>query len=88
MLKKILVSTIILVSVAAGSLYGGKEWIKSLLPDKAHFLAIKQTKTSDLPYVTENIPASRGKILAVVTNTGVMGEGKKTGYEHTELARA
>ncbi|TQV85916.1 type 1 glutamine amidotransferase domain-containing protein [Aliikangiella coralliicola] len=94
MLKKILISTLILVTVLVGSFYGGKAWLKSLLPDKAHFQALKQTQTSDLPYVTENIPANRGKILAVVTNVSEMGideetgEARKTGYEHTELARA
>ena len=95
MLKKILISTLILVSLIAVSLYGGKEYIKGLLPAKSHFQALKRTQVSDLPYVTENIPANRGKILAVVTsvdNMGVVdeetGEAKKTGYEHTELARA
>ena len=94
MLKKILISILVLISVVAGSLYGGKEYLKSLLPEKAHFQALKQTQTSDLPYLTENIPASRGKILAVVTSVDIMGldqktgEGEKTGYEHTELARA
>ncbi|MCO7224377.1 type 1 glutamine amidotransferase domain-containing protein [Pleionea sp. CnH1-48] len=88
MLKKILISTIILALTLFGTLYGGKEWLKSLLPDKAHFQALKHTKTQDLPYVTQDIPAYRGKILAVVTNVDTMGEGEKTGYEHTELARA
>lgn len=88
MLKKILITAVIIVAVGAASLYGTKEWIKSLLPDKAHFLALKQTQTHDLPYVTENIPTNRGKILAVVTSIDTMGDNKKTGYEHTELARA
>jgi putative intracellular protease/amidase len=88
MLKKILITVIIFVAVGAASLYGTKEWIKGLLPEKAHFLALKQTQTNDLPYVTENIPANRGKILAVVTSIDTMGDNKKTGYEHTELARA
>ncbi|MCW9000288.1 MAG: type 1 glutamine amidotransferase domain-containing protein [Kangiellaceae bacterium] len=87
-LKIIFISTLVVASVIAGSFYGGKEWLKSLLPEKAHFQALKQTQTSDLPYVTENIPAYRGKILAVVTNVDTMGENEKTGYEHTELARA
>lgn len=70
------------------SYYGAQNWLKGLLPDKAHFVALKQTKTKDLPYVTDNIPAHRGKILAVMTSVDSMGEDKKTGYEHTELARA
>lgn len=88
MFKKIAIISVTLTVLIAGSLFGAKAWVKSLLPDKAHFVAIKKTKVRDLPYVTENIPAYRGKILAVVTSVDKMGEGKDTGYEHTELARA
>lgn len=88
MLKKILITTVIFVAIGTSSFYGAKQWLKSLLPDKAHFQALKQTQTSDLLYVTENIPAVRGKILAVVTSTDTMGDNERTGYEHTELARA
>ncbi|MBV1909753.1 MAG: type 1 glutamine amidotransferase domain-containing protein [Kangiellaceae bacterium] len=91
MLKKIVITVLIVVTVLAGSFYGGKEWLKSLLPEKAYFQALKQTQTSDLPYITQNIPINRGKILAVVTSIdsmGAAGESQKTGYEHTELARA
>ena len=84
MIKKILA----VIAVLCVLLYGAQQWVKSLLPDKSHFQALKQTQTQDLPYVTENIPEYRGKILAVVTSVEVMGEDKKTGYEHTELARA
>ena len=59
-----------------------------MLPEKAHFEAIKNTQTADLSYVTQNVPQSRGKILAVVTSIDSMGDNKATGYEHTELARA
>lgn len=86
-MKKILFAVTTIV-VLVGGFYGGKAWIKSLLPDKAHFQALKQTQVVDLPYVTEGVPENRGKILAVVTSTDTMGEGKATGYEHTELARA
>ncbi len=88
MLKKIALSFLIVVSVGTASVYGGKEWIKGLVPDKAHFIDLKKTTTTDLPYLTTDIPSNRGNILAVVTNTDSMGEGKRTGYEHTELARA
>ena len=71
-----------------GGAYGGKQWLLSLLPDKAHFDALKQTQTTDLSYVSENVPENRGKILAVVTSVDQMGKDKTTGYEHTELARA
>ncbi|BDX05834.1 type 1 glutamine amidotransferase domain-containing protein [Planctobacterium marinum] len=88
MLKKTLISMIVLVTVGAALFHGGKSWLKSLLPDKAHFQVLKQSQTQDLPYVMENIPESRGKILAVLTSTDKMGDDKDTGYEHTELARA
>ncbi|KAF7771880.1 hypothetical protein PCIT_a1837 [Pseudoalteromonas citrea] len=88
MLKKIIFTLITLVILTGSLAYGAKSWIKSLLPEKAHFLALKESQVSDLPYLTDNIPAPRGKILAVVTNVDKMGENKATGYEHTELARA
>lgn len=88
MIKKIVVSTAILAAVIVASLYGTQAWVKGLLPDKSHFDALKQTQTSDLAYVTQNIPSYRGKILAVVTSIDTMGEDKETGFEHTELARA
>lgn len=86
-MKKILFS-VITIAILVGSYYGGKSWLKSLLPSKAHFQQIKQTTVADLPYLTEAVPAFRGKILAVVTSTESMGEDTSTGYEHTELARA
>jgi len=88
MFKKIVIISVTLIALIAGSLFGAKNWVKSLLPEKAHFVAIKKTQVSDLPYVTQNVPAYRGKILAVVTSVDKMGEDKETGYEHTELARA
>lgn len=88
MLKKTLISIVIVATLCTVLFQGGKSWLKSLLPDKAHFQALKQTQTQDLPYVTENVPQNRGKILAVLTNTNKMGASQETGYEHTELARA
>ena len=84
MFKKIVIIVISIVVL----LYGAKEWVKDLLPEKSHFQALKQTKTADLDYVSNGVPSYRGKILAVVTSVDTMGEGKTTGYEHTELARA
>jgi len=88
MFKKIVIISVTLIALIAGSLFGAKNWVKSLLPEKAHFVAIKKTQVNDLLYVTQNVPAYRGKILAVVTSVDKMGEDKETGYEHTELARA
>jgi len=86
-MKKIIFALITVVALV-GAFYGGKAWLMSLLPEKAHFQALKQTQVADLPYVTEDLPENRGKILAVVTSVDTMGEDKATGYEHTELARA
>jgi putative intracellular protease/amidase len=88
MLKKIVITLVTLVILVVGLGYGAKSWVKSLLPAKAHFIEIKNTQVSDLPYFTQDTPAYRGKILAVVTSVDKMGEDKSTGYEHTELARA
>lgn len=88
MLKKVLITTLVIFGLGAGLYQGAKSWVRSVIPEKAHFQKLKQTQTQDLPYVTENIPDNRGKILAVVTSTDSMGEDKSTGYEHTELARA
>mgnify|MGYP000070307231 CR=1 FL=1 len=88
MLKKILITTVVIGATLFGGFQGLKSWVKGLLPDKAHFQAIKQTTTADLDYVNLNVPEYRGKILAVVTSVDKMGEDKETGYEHTELARA
>ena len=88
MLKKLLITLVSIIVILVACYYGAKGWVKSYLPAKAHFQALKQTQTSDLEYVTENVPEPRGKILAVVTSTDSMGDDKETGYEHTELARA
>ncbi|SNY99952.1 type 1 glutamine amidotransferase domain-containing protein [Flagellimonas pacifica] len=62
-------------------------WFKSLIPPFDKGLELTQVK--DLPYISENIVPQRGKILAVVTSTDIMGNSDKTtGYELTELARA
>ena len=88
MLKKLIIISITIIALVAGSLFGAKTWVKSLLPEKAHFVAIKKTQVKDLPYITKNIPEYRGKVLAVVTSVNKMAEDQDTGYEHTELARA
>ena len=89
MIKRILIILAVVLALLTATFYGGKAWIKSLLPEKAHFVQLKQTQVADLPYLNQEIPDYRGKILAVVTSVDVMGEDNKaTGYEHTELARA
>lgn len=62
-------------------------WFMSLIPSKD--AALESTTIKDLPYVSQNIIPQRGKILAVVTSTDIMGNtDKSTGYELTELSRA
>jgi putative intracellular protease/amidase len=62
-------------------------WFMNLIPSKD--VTLETTSVKDLSYVSENVPPLRGKILAVVTSTDVMGSsGKSTGYELTELSRA
>lgn len=62
-------------------------WFKSLIPPKD--VTLETTLVKNLPYLSENIIPRRGKILAVVTSTDIMGSSNKsTGYELTELARA
>lgn len=63
-------------------------WFLSLLSAGLDPEVLSQTQTKDLPYLSENSLASRGKILAVVTSCETMGSSnKKTGYELTELSR-
>ncbi|KZS42409.1 glutamine amidotransferase [Aquimarina aggregata] len=64
-------------------------WFMSLLPPKEMYANVSKTQVSDLPYLSQNVISSRGKILAIVTSTDKMGDtDKKTGYELTELSRA
>ncbi|WP_062058294.1 type 1 glutamine amidotransferase domain-containing protein [Aquimarina longa] len=64
-------------------------WFISLLPLEEIGVDISTTQVSDLPYLSEDVQPSRGKILAIVTSTATMGNtDKSTGYELTELSRA
>lgn len=75
------IATIIILLVCLGF------WIKSLVPPRD--ISIESSQAHDLAYITNDVPALRGKILAVVTSTNTMGTSDKTtGYELTELARA
>ena len=63
-------------------------WFISLIP-AGSLQDLESTTRADIPYLTEDVRPNRGKILAVVTSTDIMGAtGKKTGYELTELSRA
>ncbi|WP_108804207.1 type 1 glutamine amidotransferase domain-containing protein [Aquimarina sp. Aq107] len=64
-------------------------WFMGLIPSSENRIDITSTQISDLPYISKNKIDKRGKILAIVTSTDVMGNTEKsTGYELTELSRA
>jgi hypothetical protein len=64
-------------------------WFISLLPSDANPKDLRFTQPQDLVYLSQGVKERRGKILAVVTSSDLMGtSGKVTGYELTELARA
>jgi putative intracellular protease/amidase len=64
-------------------------WFMSLMPKGEERTEITKINPHDLPYISQNIPPHRGKVLAVVTSITEMGtSGKPTGYELTELSRA
>lgn len=49
----------------------------------------KQSRVADLAFVRDGVRAPRGRILAVLTSTPLIGtSGKKAGFELTELSRA
>ena len=79
----LIITSLILVLVVFGW------WFMNLLPVPDKDVDVSMTQVSGIPYLSQNIDPQRGKILAVVTSTDVMGEsGKSTGYELTELSRA
>ncbi|MEM1336260.1 MAG: type 1 glutamine amidotransferase domain-containing protein [Bacteroidota bacterium] len=91
MLKKypVLKWSVIVLSALIVFLFSFGWWFMRLLPTKDEAGDLTTTAVSDLPYVTQNIPPYRGKVLAVVTSTKTIGDtGKTTGYELTELSRA
>lgn len=82
MLKKILIS----LAVICGACFTFIIWIKGLIPPQEQDFS--NTTASELHYLQQGPDVKRGKVLAVVTSTEVMGNSTKpTGYELTELAR-
>lgn len=79
----LIITSLILVLVVFGW------WFMNLLPVPDKNVDLTITQVTDIPYLFENQVPNRGKILAVVTSTDMMGSsGKSTGYELTELSRA
>jgi len=86
MLKKILITIVVIVAI----LFGLRAWLSGLLSSELR-QDFTQSKATEIAYLVNSVPERRGKILAVVTNVSLMGTGeseKKVGYELTELARA
>ncbi|WP_282087293.1 type 1 glutamine amidotransferase domain-containing protein [Aquimarina algiphila] len=91
MLKKRPILKWILISFTSVILllFGFGWWFISLLPSGEMNQNVSTTQVSDLPYLSQDIIPKRGKILAIVTSTDIMGNtDKSTGYELTELSRA
>ncbi|MTI23888.1 type 1 glutamine amidotransferase domain-containing protein [Fulvivirga kasyanovii] len=88
--KRIIKRALIVFTGLIVAVVGFGYWFMSLLhPIDSALLNMESTTPGDLSYVMKNRPPYRGKILAVVTSCGTMGEsGKATGYEMSELARA
>jgi len=83
--KKILISILSLSVLLVIFFY----WFRSILPSNYNPEALRVSQPQDLVYLSQGVKEHRGKILAVVTSTNIMGSsGKSTGYELTELARA
>ncbi len=83
--KIVVISILSLIITSVAFAY----WFLSLLPSDIDYSALKNSQMQDLVYLEQGVKENRGKILAVVTSTDVMGtSSKKTGYELTELARA
>lgn len=79
----IVLSSLIVIVVSFGF------WFMSLIPSFEGHSKLKETMAKDLPYLTSAVKQKRGKVLAVVTSTDIMGSSdKSTGYELTELSRA
>ena len=87
--KSIIKWSLIVLVVIISSIVSFGYWFVSLLPTPAVSKEeMQQTIKSDLSYLSDNTTPKRGKILAVVTSTSVMGSTEKsTGFELTELAR-
>ena len=84
MIKKIAITLFSLTLAIVGFFL----WFVSLLGSEID-TNYRDAVASDLAYLASPVDENRGKVLAIVTSTGVMGaENKATGFELTELARA
>lgn len=84
-IKRSLLTLFALIVITIGFGY----WFIGLIPASENPKRYSQTTPDQLTYVVNGVKENRGKILAVVTSSDMMGSsGKSTGYELTELARA
>lgn len=78
------VFSLLVVLMSAGAL-----WISDFSASESELEQLRATRAQDISYIQHSLPATRGRILAVVTSTRTLGDtGRPTGYELTELARA
>lgn len=89
MLKKIVIGfsglLLVLFALAGTGIY----WALKFIPGEQEQQTLRVTQAHDIVYLQSALPATRGKILAIVTSTRELGNtGRLTGYELTELARA
>ncbi len=89
MIKKLFIGVggmfLVLAVIVSAVIY----WASKFSPSTQEFEKLRATQVSDIPYLQNTLPSTRGKILAVVTSTRMLGDtGRLTGYELTELARA
>ncbi|MEQ8925062.1 MAG: type 1 glutamine amidotransferase domain-containing protein [Fulvivirga sp.] len=88
--KKIIKWSLAVVGIIIISLVGFGFWFINLVKQNAaEKIDYSSITPQELPYLSEDSVVHRGKILAVVTSTDMMGTSEKeTGFEFTELSRA
>jgi len=89
MIKKLFIGVggifLVLAVIVSAVIY----WASKFSLSTQELEKLRATQVSDIPYLQNTLPSTRGKILAVVTSTRMLGNtGRLTGYELTELARA
>lgn len=89
MIKKLFIGVGGIFLVLAVTVSAVIYWASKFSPGAQEIEKLRATQVSDIPYLQNTLPSTRGKILAVVTSTRILGDtGRLTGYELTELARA
>src|SRR5690606_22944955 len=89
MTKKLLMCSGAVLFLLVILLSAGAIWISDFTATESELEQLRATRAQDISYIQNSLPATRGRILAVVTSARRLGDtGRPTGYELTELARA